>query len=163
MSTQKIGSLVVLLMLIAGCGAPEGGGEAPVAEPAQDSSRAPVALERAPAPADALAYFVVPSDGDTVTNPVTVQFGLEGMQVAAAGTFEEGSGHHHLLIDTGMPPLDQPIPKDEKHLHFGDGQTETTVELSPGEHTLLLVLGDGNHVPHDPPVVSKLITITVEP
>lgn len=163
MSTQKISGLVLLFTGLAGCGAPESGSEAPAPDQSSGSGTAPVALEREPAPADALAYFIVPSDGDTVSSPVSVQFGLDGMRLAAAGTFEEGTGHHHLLIDTGLPPLNQPIPKDEQHLHFGDGQTETTVDLPAGEHRLLLVLGDGNHIPHDPPVVSKVITITVEP
>jgi hypothetical protein len=85
------------------------------------------------------------------------------MEIAPAGSSPPNSGHHHLLVDTGIPAdLSQPIVKDEQHLHFGQGQTETEVTLAPGQHSLQLLLGDGNHVPHDPPVASEPITITVE-
>ncbi len=89
-------------------------------------------------------------------------FGLKGMGVAPAGTDKENTGHHHLIIDAPLPPLDEPIPADDHHVHFGGGQTETTIELAPGTHTLQLLLADQNHVPHEPPVVSDRITITVE-
>mgnify|MGYP000014701499 FL=1 len=108
------------------------------------------------------AYIISPSDGDTVTSPVTVKFGLRGMGVAPAGVERDNTGHHHLLIDLEtLPDLDMPIPADDQHVHFGGGQTETTVELEPGEHTLQLLLGDHLHRPHDEPVVSEKITITV--
>ena len=107
-------------------------------------------------------YIVEPKDGAVVSNPVKVIFGLSGMGVAPAGVERANTGHHHLLIDTELANLKAPIPSDEKHLHFGGGQTETTIELAPGSHTLQLVLGDYVHVPHDPPVVSKTITITVK-
>lgn len=119
-------------------------------------------LPRTHAPKDAELYIISPKDGDTVKNPVTVQFGLRGMGVAPAGMAMENTGHHHLLIDTPLPPLDQPIPADAKHLHFGKGQTEASITLAPGKHTLQLLLGDPLHVPHDPPVQSKPVTITVE-
>lgn len=106
-------------------------------------------------------YFIDPVDGETVESPFTVRFGLRGMGVAPAGVQLEGSGHHHLLIDTGLPPLDRPIPNDERHLHFGKGQTETELSLLPGRHTLQLLLGDFSHVPHDPPIISKRITVYV--
>ncbi len=119
---------------------------------------------------DAELYFVTPKDGETVSSPVTVVFGLRGMGVAPAGVDKENTGHHHLLID--RPPLGEgemgeeelttSLPADDNHMHFGGGQTEATIDLEPGEHTLQLVLGDQNHVPHDPPVVSQVITITVE-
>lgn len=109
----------------------------------------------------ARVFFVSPGDGDTVQSPVTVVFGLEGFEVAPAGTYVERTGHHHLIIDAELPPLEQSIPADERHLHFGLGQTEAVVELAPGKHTLQLVLGDGNHVPHEPPLISEQITITV--
>ncbi|NND53966.1 MAG: DUF4399 domain-containing protein [Gammaproteobacteria bacterium] len=118
----------------------------------------------APAADDAAAgrvFIISPEDGATVTSPVQVKFGIDGFSVAAAGTYEPMTGHHHLLIDTGLPPLDQPVPADANHVHFGKGQTETTVELAAGEHTLQLLLGDGNHVPHQPPLASDIITITV--
>ena len=104
-----------------------------------------------------------PADGETVQNPVTVRFGLSGMGVAPAGTVKENTGHHHLLIDVNeLPPMDFPLPNDDKHRHFGGGQTEITLELPAGKHTLQLVLGDANHIPHDPPIMSEKITIEVQ-
>lgn len=120
------------------------------------------AQDRTPAPEGASVYIVSPADGDSVSSPVTVVFGLSGMGVAPAGTEKENTGHHHLLIDTDMPPLDEPIPADDNHVHFGGGQTEVQVELEPGEHSLQLLLGDLNHIPHDPPIMSDAITVTVE-
>ena len=122
-----------------------------------------------PAPEGARVYFVTPEDGATVQSPVTVAFGLSGMGVAPAGTEKENTGHHHLLTDRepfGEGPDDADMMEsglfaDEHHTHFGGGQTEITLDLAPGSHTLQLVLGDQNHVPHDPPVVSERITITV--
>ncbi len=110
----------------------------------------------------ARAYIVSPQDGDTVSNPVTVIFGLKGMGIAPAGTDKANTGHHHLLVDTDIPAQDQPLPASAQLIHFGGGQTETTLELAPGTHTLQLVLGDMNHVPHKPAVVSEKITITVK-
>lgn len=106
-------------------------------------------------------YIISPTDGAVVSSPLTVSFGIDGYAVAPAGTYEANTGHHHLLIDTGLPPLNQPIPADAQHVHFGKGQTETTLELAPGPHTLQLLLGDGNHVPHQPPLTSDIITVTV--
>ncbi len=117
---------------------------------------------RTPAPGDAEVYIISPADGDTVTSPVTVKFGLKGMGVAPAGVDKPNTGHHHLLIDTDAPPLDAPVPNDANHKHFGGGQTETTIELAPGKHTLQLIMGDKLHIPHDPPVMSRKITITVK-
>ncbi|XOZ32418.1 DUF4399 domain-containing protein [Halomonadaceae bacterium KBTZ08] len=115
------------------------------------------------APEDASAYFISPNEGETVTSPVTVRFGLNGMGVAPSGVDRENTGHHHLLVDVdSMPPMDEPIPSDDQHLHFGGGQTQTTLELEPGEHELTLLLGDETHTPHNPPVKSETITITVE-
>lgn len=119
-------------------------------------------LKRTPSPAGAEVYFIAPKDGDTLTNPVQVKFGLKGMGVAPAGIAFENSGHHHLIIDAPLPPLDAPIPADANHVHFGKGQTETTIELKPGKHTLQLLLGDQLHVPHEPAVKSQKITITVK-
>ena len=115
-----------------------------------------------PSPQGAELYFITPIDGENVTSPVTVKFGLKNMGIAPAGVNVENTGHHHILIDTGLPPLDQPIPADDKHVHFGKGQTETTLNLAPGTHTLQLLLGDHIHTPHSPPVMSKPITITVK-
>ncbi len=111
---------------------------------------------------DASLYFITPQNGDTVQSPVTVRFGLTGAGVAPAGTNIENTGHHHLIIDAPLPPLDQPVPADDNHRHFGKGQTETTVELSPGQHTLQLLLGDWLHIPHARPLSSEQITITVQ-
>lgn len=119
------------------------------------------ALERTPAPEGAKASIVSPDDGAKVESPVTVVFGLENFGVAPAGTETETAGHHHLIVDAGMPPLDQPIPASDNYIHFGGGQTQTTLDLEPGEHTLQLLLGDMNHVPHDPPITSEQVTITV--
>jgi len=107
-------------------------------------------------------YIISPHNGATVKNPVTVRFGLKGVGVAPAGVKFENTGHHHLLIDTALPAdLTQPLPVTDNIRHFGKGQTETTLTLPPGAHTLQLVLGDENHVPHSPPLVSKKITIHV--
>jgi hypothetical protein len=123
-----------------------------------------VALDRTPSPAGAEVYIVSPADGAKVTSPVRVQFGLKGMGIAPAGVAFENSGHHHLLVDTDPPAdLSQPLPTSEHVLHFGKGQTETELKLAPGKHTLQLVLGDQLHVPHNPPVMSKKITIEVKP
>ena len=111
---------------------------------------------------EAVLYFISPADGQTVTNPVTVRFGLKNMGVAPAGIKFEHTGHHHLLINTDLPALDRPIPSDAAHLHFGRGETETTLELTPGKHTLQLLLGDFSHTPHQVPVISEKITITVK-
>lgn len=117
---------------------------------------------RTPSPKGAEVYFIAPADGATVTSPVTIKFGLKGMGVAPAGIQLENTGHHHLIIDADLPPAGAPIPADAQHVHFGKGQTETTLELKPGKHTLQLLLGDFSHIPHDPVVASKKITITVK-
>lgn len=132
------------------------------AMPAEESTAS--GIERSIAPEGAKATIISPADGDTVTSPVTVTFGLEGMDVTPAGTEQEHSGHHHLLIDLDddMPAMDFPLPTNDKVVHFGKGQTETELELEPGTHTLQLLLGDYRHVPHEPPVMSEKITITVE-
>ncbi len=123
-----------------------------------------------PSAEGAEVYFVNLKDGDTVTGPVRVVFGLKGMGVAPAGTEKENTGHHHLLIN--RPPLGEGeegadellygLPADDNHVHFGGGQTETSLDLPAGTHTLQLVLGDLNHVPHASPVTSEVITITVK-
>jgi len=119
------------------------------------------AMERTPAPEGAKAYIIAPQDGDRVPQTFVVRFGLSGMGVAPAGADLPNTGHHHLLVDMDeLPPLDQPIGADV--LHFGGGQTETELTLEPGEHTLQILLGDKNHVPHDPPILSDKITVIVE-
>jgi hypothetical protein len=114
-----------------------------------------------PAPPEAYLYIGWPNDGEVVRSPFKVWFGLRNMGVAPAGITKANTGHHHLLVDTPLPPLNEPIPNNEEHLHFGAGQTETVLELPRGKHTLQLLLGDAEHVPFNPPVMSKRITITV--
>jgi|GEM_PF-215974 len=119
------------------------------------------AAVRHPSPPGAKVYFVYPTAGSYVTQTPTIRFGLIGMGVAPAGVEKPNTGHHHLLIDTNLPPFDQPIPTDYNNLHFGTGQTEAKVTLPLGKHKLQLLLGDENHVPHNPPVYSKPIWVTV--
>jgi hypothetical protein len=111
---------------------------------------------------EASVYIISPVDGQTVSSPFLVQFGMSGLGVAPAGVEKDGTGHHHLLINTAYENFDDAIPADEQHRHFGGGQTEAVIDLPPGEHTLQLLSGDHNHVPHDPPVMSATITITVK-
>jgi hypothetical protein len=128
---------------------------------------APAAAAQTPAmpaanPSNAQLYFIWPYDGTVITGgKFWVRMGLRNMGVAPKGVAMPNTGHHHLLIDTELPPLTEAIPSDRNHLHFGAGETEARVELPPGMHTLQLLLGDMNHVPHKPPVMSKKITITV--
>jgi hypothetical protein len=165
-------SLAVVVLLLQACS----GGEksAPTTAPASaPANAAPAQAAQNPAAAGDIApesasnfssarvFIASPADGATLTSPVTVVFGVEDFTIAPAGTFEPGTGHHHLLIDTALPPLDQPIPTDTNHMHFGKAQTEAVIELAPGQHTLQLVLGDGYHVPHDPALISTPVTITV--
>lgn len=107
-------------------------------------------------------YFINLKNGDVVSSPVRVQFGLRGMGVAPAGTEKAGTGHHHLLVNVAAFDSNAPLPADQQFRHFGAGQTETTLELPPGTHTLQLLLGDQNHIPHHPPVTSERITISVK-
>jgi hypothetical protein len=132
-----------------------------VASSAVAYSQAPTRGGPTPSPPGAAVYFIDIKDGDTLPPKSVIHFGLRGMGVAPAGTDRVNSGHHHLLIDAELPPLDQPIPSDFAHLHFGAGQTEAEVSLPPGEHTLQLLLGDSGHVPHSPPVMSERIRVRV--
>jgi len=123
----------------------------------------PVAAQT-PSPAGAKDYFINLKDGDTVSSPFLVQFGLSGMGVAPTGVEKPNTGHHHLLIDAAPlteEQMKEPLPVDDSHKHFGGGQTETMVTLLEGKHTLQLLLGDWTHIPHVPPVMSEPITITV--
>jgi len=115
-----------------------------------------------PAPPGAKVFFIEPKDGAEITGPVTVKMGVSGLEVLPAGTEKPGSGHHHILVNTKLADYKAPIPADEKHIHFGKGQTEAKLELKPGKHTLQLVVGDHNHAPHAPPIESQVITITVK-
>ena len=118
-----------------------------------------------PSPAGAKVYFIDLKDGQTVKSPFVVRFGLAGMGVAPAGVEKPNTGHHHLIVDADAPTGDDlafSLPADENFRHFGGGQTEMVLTLPPGAHTLQLLLGDPNHIPHDPPVISAKITVTVE-
>ena len=117
---------------------------------------------RVPSPAGAKVYFIAPTNGSIVSSPVTVKFGLVGMGVAPAGTEKKKTGHHHLLIDTKLKSYDESVPADAENMHYGGGQTEAVIKLAPGTHTLQLVLGDHNHIPHMPPVQTEVITIKVQ-
>ena len=147
-----------LALALQSCGqqepAPENAAQAPAS--------APAAMPRSPAPPGAAVFFITPMNGATVSSPVTVKFGVSGVSVTTAGDMAANSGHHHLLVDTVLADPSMPVPSDGQNLHFGKGQTETMLELAPGTHSLQLVLGDGNHVPHDPPIMSSVISITVE-
>ncbi|MCU4178186.1 DUF4399 domain-containing protein [Bosea sp. BH3] len=134
---------------------------------AQGDAAAPApattARTRQASPNDATVYFIYPKDGDTIFPSSTIRFGLRNMGVAPAGIAKPNTGHHHLLVDVPTPALDEPIPADLNHIHLGGGQTEQRITLPPGQHTFQLLLADENHVPHDPPVMSERITVTVMP
>ena len=156
-------ALLATGVLVAGCG---GGSDAPqqTAGPAvveDDSPLKVLEMPRTPSPEGAIVFFTNIQNGDTVTSPVNLLFGAENIEVVKAGTFDPATGHHHLLIDAELPPMNQAFPADAQHIHFGGGQMETVIELEPGTHTLQLLLGDGNHVPHEPPVMSEKITVTI--
>ena len=160
----KIGALLIACGLLVACGQQEPAAPAaapPAAAPA--ASAAPAAPTRKPAPAGAMAYIIEPADGARVSSPVRVVFGLKGFGVAPAGVDRNDAGHHHLLVDAGMPAnLALPIPNDEQHRHFGGGQTEVELMLPAGRHTLQMVVGDHLHIPHDPPIASTVVTIEVQ-
>lgn len=173
-------SLLAVLGSLAACGGsadPEPAAQSPgdasapaavtpapsAASPASSASSATAsALPRTPSLPGAMAYIIAPEDGAVVSSPVHVVFGLKGFGVVPAGFQRADAGHHHLLVDTGLPPLGAPIPADANHVHFGKGQTEAEIELPPGRHELRLLLGDHLHIPHDPPIASAPITITVQ-
>ncbi|HEX9878326.1 MAG TPA: DUF4399 domain-containing protein [Gammaproteobacteria bacterium] len=159
-------SVLGAIALLAACSEPEMPAEdaaAPMQAAPGPAPQPNPTVARTPSPAAAMAYIVEPADGATATSPVLVAFGLKGIGVAPAGIESPNTGHHHLLIDTELASFDQPIPADAQHIHYGLGQTEAMVTLSPGSHTLRLVLGDHLHIPHDPPVMSDPVTIQVLP
>ncbi len=157
--------LAILLpaALLFGCAPPDTdeASDAGAQPPAEYIAHAAASLPRQPSPEGARVWFVSPSEGAEVTSPFVVQFGLEGMALRPAGDPGEHSGHHHLLVNTDLPRMDLPIVTDDNHIHFGQGQTSVELSLEPGVHTLQLLLGDHLHIPHDPPVVSSVLTVTV--
>ena len=108
-------------------------------------------------------FFIKPSNGDVVDKTFEVVFGISGMTLAPAGTYDSGTGHHHLIIDAPLPDLSMPVPANTQYLHFGKGQDKTMITLEPGKHKLQMILGDGNHIPHSPPIYSEIIEIEVKP
>ena len=167
--TFRILVLSATFLILAACGQkatdepaasePDAATEAAVSS---ETAAEPAALPRTASADGASVFFIIPADGATVSNPISIEFGIAGMDVVKAGDSQPHSGHHHLLIDTGLPDLGLPIPADEHHVHFGDGSTTTEITLPPGEHTLQMLLGDHLHIPHNPPLLSEQITITVE-
>src|SRR6476620_9111887 len=122
----------------------------------------PAQAQRTPAPENAMVYIVWPPDGAVINGGrFWLRMGLRNMGVAPKGVKMANVGHHHVLIDTDLPAMDQQIPNDRNHVHFGAGETEARIELPPGKHTLQLLLGDENHIPHQPPIQSNKITVTV--
>ena len=120
-------------------------------------------LARTPAPKNAQVYFIWPGDGAAVGQAFWLRMGLRNMGVAPKGTDIANTGHHHVLIDVDLPEnMNEPVASDRNHLHFGAGETEARIELPPGRHTLQLLLADKDHIPHDPPIYSKKITVTVK-
>ena len=112
---------------------------------------------------DSRVFFIQPSDGDVLDTTFEVIFGIEGMSLAPAGTYESNTGHHHLIIDAPLPDLSMPVPASEQYIHFGKAQDRVMITLKPGKHSLQMILGDGNHIPHDPPLYSEKIIIEVKP
>lgn len=169
MNKNYLITLVFTIMLTA-CGqeatdvATEEAADATVEAVADDLAVATSAavLPRTDSIEGASVFFISPIDGETVTNPFVVEFGISAMELVKAGDNQAGSGHHHLIIDAGPPDLSMPIPADEHYIHFGDASASTELTLEPGSHTLQLLLGDFLHIPHDPPVLSTTITIIVE-
>ena len=163
MKNRAFASLLALALLCS-CGSPAPDDDAP-----QDAAAAPEEMPvpevqlppRKPSPEDARVWIVSPADGAMVTSPFTVEFGLEGMELLPAGEIGEHSGHHHLLVNTGLPRMDLPIITDDNHMHFGLAQTSVELSLEPGVHRLQLLLGDDLHIPHEPPVMSEVITVEV--
>ena len=177
-----LGTVGLGLLLAAGPAAAQSSPEAdPLNKPLPDSTNTPqpatrthehestpttpdaAKAGRTKSPKDAYVYIGWPNNGEVVQGRFKVWFGLRNFGVAPAGVRKDNTGHHHLLVDADLPSMDEPIPNDKNHIHFGKGQTETFLELPPGKHTLQLLMGDSEHIPHDPPVMSKKITITVRP
>lgn len=135
----------------------------PAAASAQTIMRKSGPTDRTPSPEGARVYFAELKDGDTVEKTFRVKFRVDGMYVRRAGNNVANSGHHHLLIDVkNLPPLDEPLPQTESVHHFDKSQKQAVITMPPGEHTMQLIFADYRHVPHDPPVMSEVITVIVE-
>jgi len=156
---NKMGPFAVLAVLALAACDQHAADEPAVADGAAGEA---AGLSRTASPMGASVFFISPADGDTVSSPVPIEFGIEGMDVVKSGQELPRSGHHHLIIDAALPVPGLPIPADEHYVHFGDASTSTALTLDPGSHTLQLLLGDYRHIPHDPPVLSGVITVIVE-
>lgn len=159
--------IIALPLVLTACGDKPAGDAVEMAQPtttsaAETATAEPPEIARTTSSEGAEVFFITPANGATVENPISIEFGIAGMDVVKAGNDQPNSGHHHLLIDTGLPDLGMPIPADEHHVHFGDGSTNTQISLPPGEHKLQMLLGDHLHIPHNPPLTSAQITITVQ-
>ena len=155
--------LMVSVLSLAGCSNMMYGSA--TTEPLKATTSTPVVFgtyNKVAAVSGSSLYFINRKNGDAVVSPVNVQFGLKGMGVAPAGVEKAGTGHHHVLVDVAELDINAGIPVSDNHRHFGAGQTEAAISLKPGVHTLQLVLGDQNHIPHHPVVMSERITITVK-
>ena len=155
-------SIAALIICLAACGEKPADEAVETTHSAGSVTTEPQQIARTASPAGASVFFITPADGNTVSNPINIEFGITGMDVVKAGNNKPNSGHHHLLIDTDLPDLGLPIPADEHRVHFGDGSVSTQISLPPGEHKLQMLLGDHLHIPHNPPLTSAQITITVE-
>jgi hypothetical protein len=155
-------ALIAAIVPMYACGPASDRQEISVKAPATDSTVEAATITRKRSTEDASVRFITPRDGAIVSAPVHVEFAVSGMELVRAGTDAANSGHHHILIDTDLPDMNVPIPADANHLHFGDGSTSADLTLTPGEHTLQLLFADYLHIPHDAPVYSERITITVE-
>lgn len=149
------------LLLLVACGQ-ENTETGPTVAATQVEPESPSAMAPTPSAEGARVFFITPSDGDTVSSTVWLEFGLDGMELAPSGTAIPNSGHHHIIIDQDLPDLSLPVPADAQHVHFGDARSETELDLAPGPHTLQLLFADHLHIPHDPPLFSEQISITVE-
>ena len=160
--TLRILILAGLTTTLIACGEKPVEKAAVVEKPQAATEVAAVTMPRTASAEGAKVFFISPANGATVSNPITIEFGISGMDVVKAGDNQAHSGHHHLLIDADLPDPSLPIPSDANHVHFGDGSTSTEITLEVGEHHLQMLLGDYLHIPHDPPLVSEPILIIVE-
>jgi len=128
----------------------------------QNIPTSPPSIKRVVSPTGSKIYFITPKNDEIVSNPVSLEFGSEGVEIVPSGQNKPATGHHHIIIDAELPNMNLPIPADDYYVHFGDGSSSTQLTLEPGIHTLQLLLGDFLHIPHDPPLYSEKITVTVE-